>query len=72
VGGRRTVPGRATCAMDREFATLDCGDTAPQLHPGPTGVPPHLIWIFDSEPRSENCLVLGILGPPESVDRGSR
>jgi para-nitrobenzyl esterase len=50
---------------------VDYGHTAPQLHPGASGVPSHLAWIFDSEPRSENCLVLNIFAPLEPVDGGA-
>lgn len=39
------------------------GLTAPQLHPGAAGVPAHLTWIFDSEPRGENCLSLNVHVP---------
>ncbi|WP_311215001.1 MULTISPECIES: carboxylesterase family protein [unclassified Arthrobacter] len=44
------------------------GPTAPQLHPGTVGVPNHLAWIFDAEPRSEDCLVLNIYAPREPLN----
>lgn len=47
---------------------LDNGPTAPQPHPGASAVPPHLEWIFDSEPRGENCLVLNVYAPVEALD----
>ncbi|MGW4335771.1 carboxylesterase/lipase family protein [Rhodococcus koreensis] len=58
---RQAVPARWTGIRDSDRY----GPSAPQVHPGAGAVPIHLAWIFDTERRSEDCLVLNVFAPAD-------
>jgi para-nitrobenzyl esterase len=64
-GNSRFMPAQPPLQWAGVRDAMSYGCTAPQPHPGASAVPPHLAWVFDSQPRGENCLVLNIYAPFE-------